>query len=107
MAGSIRGRREFQLLADPQMNILLYRCLPDTHAERVEWLNAFNLRLHRAQRRAGRSFVSRTLLERASGGDAGIVALRAVLANPLTTEHDIDAVLDDQTGISAELAAWP
>lgn len=106
MAGSIRGRREFQLLADPQMNILLYRCLPGTpDAARTEWVNAFNLRLHRAQRRAGRSFVSRTLLERPAGGDAGIVALRAVLANPLTTEHDIDAVLDDQTGILAEFAA--
>lgn len=104
MARSIAARREFQLLADPQLNILLYRYLPGTpHAARREWINAFNLRLHKAQRRAGRSFVSRTLLERADGG--GVVALRAVLANPLTTEGDIDAVLDDQAGISAELAA--
>ena len=32
-----------------------------------------------------------------------VVALRVVIANPLTTESDLDAVLDEQVKIAAEL----
>ena len=68
------------------------------------FLNHFNEELQKAQRQAGRTFVSRTRIETARyGGNRSLVALRAVLANPLTTEEDLHAVLADQVGIAARL----
>jgi glutamate decarboxylase len=62
----------------------------------------FNERLQKAQRQAGRSFVSRTTLDITHyGNELPIVALRAVIANPLTTESDIDTVLNEQIVLAA------
>jgi hypothetical protein len=38
------------------------------------------------------------------GEDRPVIALRAVLANPLTTESDIDAVLKDQIEIANQFS---
>lgn len=116
MAAAIRRRPEFELLADPAANILLYRFIPerwradllsgrlDTGAN--EALNQVNEQLQKVQRQAGSSFVSRTTTNTSAyGADQSIVALRAVLANPLTTEADIDAVLDDQLRLAAQISA--
>jgi putative pyridoxal-dependent aspartate 1-decarboxylase len=115
MANSIRTRPEFELLADPEINILLYRYLPAPWRESAargqltgadnQCINAFNERLQKAQRKAGRTFVSRTTSHTtAYGRDIPITALRAVMANPLTAEEDIDAVLDDQVQLAQRLA---
>lgn len=103
MAQHIRERSEFQLLTEPQMNILNYRAIPSAlrssarHGQLSDSDNKvvdeFNLRLQRTQRQEGKSFVSRTMLN-VTGPP--LVALRAVIANPLTTEADIKAVLDQQ-----------
>ncbi len=113
MADALRSRPEFELLLEPQTNILLYRYLPPEHRDAAragaltdadEWaVDAFNARLQRAQRRAGVTFVSRTTLKKPGSG-VPVVALRAVIANPLTTEADIDAALADQAEIGARLA---
>jgi len=67
-------------------------------------INSCNSRLQKIQRQAGRSFVSRTTLDSTDGnGGHLITALRAVLANPLTAESDIDAVLEEQKEIGASL----
>jgi glutamate decarboxylase len=69
-------------------------------------LNQFNERLQEAQSRAGRTFVSRTTLRHTRHGqDRPLTVLRAVLANPLTTERHIDAVLEDQLRIASTLEA--
>lgn len=115
MASSIRGRPAFELLMDPETNILLYRYLPepwrgcvargyfpevDNHA-----INQVNERLQKVQRQAGHSLVSRTLAHSPRyGREVPLVALRAVIANPRTTEADIDAVLDEQVTIASRLA---
>ena len=111
MAGLIRQRRDFQLVADPQLNILLYRYLPEALRDRAHAgaltpaeshaLNEFNARLQKHQWDAGRTFVSRTTLDK--GGVEPMVALRVVLANPLTQEADIDCVLADQVAIAREM----
>jgi glutamate decarboxylase len=45
----------------------------------------------------GNTFISRTTLLFTSYGDnVPIVAMRAVIANPLTDEADLEAVLEDQ-----------
>lgn len=111
MAACLRHHPEFELIAEPQLNLLLYRYVPEPLRERAragtltaedtERLNRFNARLQKEQWDAGRTFISRTTLAR-EGMDS-IIALRAVLANPLTREADIDCVLADQVAIAREI----
>lgn len=114
MAKAIRSREEFELLIEPEINILNYRYLPQVFREQArsktltaidnEAISRFNDLLQKTQRRAGQSFVSRTRLDATCYGKAmPLAALRAVIANPLTTESDIDAVLDEQIKIATEV----
>jgi|SRR5215469_8953210 len=107
----IQARAEFESLIDPQMNILVYRYLPEwargrsdlTRDEQMR-INELNVRIQRAQRNAGERFVSRTILGTSKhGSEYPLLALRVVIANPLTTESDIDAVLDEQVWRAHEL----
>jgi glutamate decarboxylase len=118
LAHTICVRPEFELLMEPDSNVILYRYLPeacrmdvlsgDLSAEQNQALNQLNERLHKAQRQAGRTYVSRTtLFNTRYGPDVPVVALRAVIANPLTSEADLDAVLQDQNAIARELALAP
>lgn len=112
LAARLRESPEFELLVEPEINILVYRFLPErfraaaaagrlTEADERA-ISLFNERLQKAQRQAGRSFVSRTSINRAPGAEP-VAALRVVIANPLTTEADIEDVLQDQLRIAAAL----
>jgi glutamate decarboxylase len=115
MSQAIAKRPEFELLTEPQMNIVNYRALPESLRGRVrqgalleqadnELVNRFNVKLQETQRSLGRTFVSRTTLQFTKyGRTAGIVALRAVLANPLTTLPDVEVMLDEQVSIANDL----
>jgi glutamate decarboxylase len=114
MAAAIRALPEFELLVEPEINILNYRFVPVHLSERAALdqltesddllIDSLNKRLQKTQRQAGRSFVSRTTLNvERRGEDRPVIALRAVLANPLTTESDVDAVLKDQLEIASQL----
>jgi glutamate decarboxylase len=114
MSHSIRTRPEFEVLIEPEMNILTYRYLPEPWRERAvtgdlsesdhQSINGYNERLQKLQRGTGHTFVSRTTLSTTRyGKHLPIVALRAVIANPLTTESDIDYVLTHQLQLAATL----
>lgn len=113
MADRVRSRPEFELLAEPEINLLIYRYIPEQWLELVaqgqltiaqnQAIDRFNEQLQKAQRHAGRTFIARTITKSTRYGSIPIVALRAAIANPLTTEADIDAVLDDQVAIAATL----
>jgi putative pyridoxal-dependent aspartate 1-decarboxylase len=114
MADKLASRPEFQVLVRPQTNMVLYRYIPPElrppledgclSASENQQINRLNEQIQHAQRDAGRAFVSRTTVHNLSGrAGTPVVALRAVLSNPLTTEQDIDFVLDDQVEIAAEL----
>jgi glutamate decarboxylase len=114
MASIISESDEFELLSEPETNILLYRYIPQRWRNAVsvghltrennEYLNAFNEAIQRAQYEAGRTFVSWTKLSNLPQyRGTSIVALRAVIGNPLTTEEDIKAVLADQSQIAVKL----
>ena len=114
MADVIRARPEFELLVEPQMNVLTYRFIPEELRRKArcaeltiseqEALNEINQKLQRLQRQAGSSFVSRTTLSATAYGDlTPVVALRVVIANPLTTEADIVEILNEQVGIASRL----
>ncbi|HJP90454.1 MAG TPA: pyridoxal-dependent decarboxylase [Pyrinomonadaceae bacterium] len=115
MAAAVRALPEFELLVEPEINILNYRFVPVHLRERAALeqltesddllIDSLNKRLQKTQRQAGHSFVSRTTLNiMRRGEDRPVTALRAVLANPLTTESDIDAVLKDQIEIANHLS---
>ena len=114
LAQQIQRHPEFELLLEPEMNLLLYRYIPEPFRQKVatdtlttvdqQSINAFNELLQNAQRQAGNTFISRTtLLDSRYGQGQAIVALRAVIANPLTTEADIDLVLADQRQLATQL----
>jgi glutamate decarboxylase len=112
MAAAVRSREEFEVLIEPELNILTYRYLPARWREQAaarrlvtegnQAINYVNESLQELQRQSGFSFVSRTTLDHTRyGRGVPVVALRAVIANPTTTEEDIDAILDDQVMIAA------
>jgi glutamate decarboxylase len=113
MADAIGSRPEFELLREPESNIILYRYLPAQFRRKMgqagrgqsetKLINDFNTRLQKAQRRAGTTFVSRTTVSAADSERAPITALRAVISNPLITAADIDEVLTDQHTIATTL----
>jgi len=108
-AAAVRARPELELLIDPELNILLYRCIPPQHraaleegrltTEAQQAINRFNEKIHRVQRGAGHILVSRTSFARGTAA-VPMVALRAVFANPLTTDRHIDTMLEDQLRIA-------
>ncbi len=115
MAARVNAMPEFELLSEPDINLLLYRYIPESLREVAvkkqlteidnQQINIFNERLQKSQRQAGRTFISRTTktitcLE----NEISVTALRAVIANPLTSKDDIDAVLNDQIQIALELS---
>jgi glutamate decarboxylase len=116
LARSIEARPTFELLAEPQLNIVVYRYVPPALREAV-WsgsvtaaenatIDDLNRRLQEVQRNRGTSFVSRTTLSNTRyGAAAPVVSLRAVLANPLTTHADLIAVLDEQAELGEQISA--
>jgi glutamate decarboxylase len=110
-AGMIRQYPDFELTSEPELNILTYRYCPHAvqltlagaTAEQSGFINAIldqvNQLLQKFQREAGKTFVSRTRLRAAAYGPREITVLRVVLANPLTTEEILSAVLAEQCEI--------
>lgn len=110
-AAEISRRSNFQLVTEPELNILTYRlCPPELkkalHAGNLEKrnaanerLNSINRKLQRLQREAGRSFVSRTTLMTDPELADSSVVLRAVIMNPMTTQSILTDILDEQETI--------
>lgn len=109
-AATIEAHDDFELTSAPELNILTYRYAPKALQKRLaeaaageaQTINAgldqANTLLQKLQREAGQSFVSRTRLRRQNGE---IAVLRVVLANPLTTDAVLAAILDEQLAIAA------
>ncbi len=109
-AEKIRQHPDFELTSIPELNILTYRYCPvhiqqalrwatDEQSQRInQLLDMVNQLLQKDQREAGKTFVSRTRL-RVRDYVQQITVLRAVLANPLTTEEILDSVLQEQCEI--------
>lgn len=111
MADSIRSRPEFELLSYPETNILVYRFIPEEFRMQVKAgqvsrsenniIDKYNETLQRTQRKVGKFFNSRTKVKTSLyGRGVQVVAIRSVIANPLTMKADIDAVLEDIIRIS-------
>jgi glutamate decarboxylase len=115
-AAMIRGREAFELISEPELNLLTYRFVPPPVAQALRtagdamraqingFLNTLNVHLQKAQRIAGKSFVSRTTLTPSQHQRQSVVVLRVVLANPLTTTEILNSILDEQEQLGQK--AW-
>ena len=117
-ASMIRRHPDFELTSEPELNILTYRYCPQRVQEKLakatvdqsgainDILDQVNQLLQKSQREAGKTFVSRTRLGVPHHGRQ-LTVLRCVLANPLTNEEILEAVLAEQVEIvkQAEIAA--
>ncbi|MDK9718554.1 MAG: putative pyridoxal-dependent aspartate 1-decarboxylase [Trichlorobacter sp.] len=112
-AEMIRQHPDFELTSEPELNILTYRYCPAAVQQKLETadlveqsrinalLDQICLLLQKHQREAGKTFVSRTRLRLAHYGEE-ITVLRSVLANPLTTDEILVAVLAEQCEIARQ-----
>lgn len=112
-AQMIRESDDFELVSEPELNILTYRYVPADIAQALaqapeslqravnEELNKATKRIQKIQRGLGKSFVSRTRLNPAIYYGDDIIVFRAVLANPLTNQEILRDVLEDQRQIAA------
>jgi glutamate decarboxylase len=110
-AAMIRQHPDFELTSEPELNILTYRYCPRSLQQQLAratavqsgrinaLLDQVNQLLQKFQREAGRTFVSRTRLRVPAHGGQELTVLRVVLANPLTTDEVLAAVLDEQCAI--------
>lgn len=110
-ASMIRQRSLFQLVTNPQLNILTYRLVPLDIQKKLETadreerqklnyiLDDINIKIQRIQREAGKSFVSRTRLKNFPDDCHNSVVLRSVIMNPMTNIDIINEILDEQESI--------
>jgi glutamate decarboxylase len=69
-------------------------------------LDKLTVTVQKQQREAGKSFVSRTRLKTEKHPDQAITVFRVVLANPLTSETDLQNILDEQIAIASNTQTW-
>ena len=116
LAREIEKRPDFQLITQPELNILTYRYCPVEYQNKLVQagaaeqkkinviLDRINIQIQRLQREAGRSFVSRTTLKISALGPEGIVVLRCVIMNPMTDMAILNEILDEQAAIYRSLS---
>jgi glutamate decarboxylase len=116
-ARMIQSNPDFELITAPTLSLLTYRVNPELLQEKIgrmpQLANALNLELdqltvtiQKQQREAGKSFVSRTRLQTERYGGQTITVFRVVIANPLTTEVDLQNILDEQLMIAHKTKTW-
>lgn len=117
MVASLRTTRHFEIMMNPMTNILLYRFVPEKDglrdlvekgdtltAEQNASIDAVNVSIQNLQKHRGKTFTSRTTIY-CHQHDCMVVCMRVVIANPLTTEDDVDLVINDQIEIAMEIIA--
>jgi glutamate decarboxylase len=113
-ARRIDAHPDFELVSEPELNILTYRYVPALVQQKLaeaspeqavrinELLDKIIETMQKRQREAGRTFVSRTRLAPGRYNGDTITVFRVVMANPLTTEEILATVLDEQCDIAAQ-----
>ncbi|MFG6137645.1 pyridoxal-dependent aspartate 1-decarboxylase PanP [Halomonas sp. B23F22_10] len=113
-ADRITALDDFELVTEPELNILTYRWAPpevqallgeadEALRQRInDLLNRMTQAIQKIQRERGRAFVSRTRLTPSRHGGQAITVFRVVLANPLTTDQVLRELIEEQRQIAAE-----
>ena len=112
-ARMIEAEADFELVTEPELNILTYRYVPTFVKEKLanatpaeidqihEVLNRLTKRIQKNQRARGKSFVSRTTLTPVAWDRRRTIVFRVVLANPLTSHEILQDVLAEQRHIAS------
>jgi glutamate decarboxylase len=113
-AEMIRNSAGFELISEPELNILTYRHVPVTVREALEYgdrdkvralnkgINKITQYIQKTQRAQGRAFVSRTRLNPSKYHGDAVIVFRVVLANPLTTLEILSDILEEQETIAKD-----
>ena len=113
-AQMIAAHSDFELVTEPELNILTYRYNPawvqrelvaataEKAARINEVLDKVTETMQKRQRENGRTFVSRTRLAPGRYRGDRITVFRVVLANPLTTDGILSSVIDEQCEMAAQ-----
>ncbi|MCO7191004.1 MULTISPECIES: pyridoxal-dependent aspartate 1-decarboxylase PanP [unclassified Pseudoalteromonas] len=116
----IGDRADFEVVTQPTLCILTYRVIPqsiqrlladstlcvDKRAAIESRLDDLVHFVQRTQRENGRSFVSRTRIQKHEGEQGSVAVFRVVLANPLTEEEHLHSILDEQLQIAKSSTLW-
>ena len=117
-ARMITTHPQFMLTTSPTLSLLTYRVCPASVQQALQTadpkqrdqlnqkLDQLVVAVQKAQREAGKSFVSRTRLECETLGGKAITVFRVVLANPLTTEQDLTNILEEQAALAQKMRLW-
>lgn len=109
-AKMIKATTDFEVVTEPELNLLTYRFVPplarmmlergdaSVRAQVNDVLDALTEEVQKLQRARGKTFVSRTRFEARQYDDKVLSVFRVVLANPLTTRQILAAILDEQRG---------
>ena len=110
-AKMIQSSDDFELVTEPELNLLTYRFVPEYVKTRLaelrgkqlehvtQLLNELTVKIQKEQRAAGKTFVSRTTLEPHQYQRLPTTVFRVVLANPLTTRQVLSSILDEQLAL--------
>ena len=113
-AQMIAAHSDFELVTEPELNILTYRynpawvqrelaAAPGERGARInEVLDKVTETMQKRQRENGRTFVSRTRLAPGRYRGDRITVFRVVLANPLTTDGILSSVIDEQCEMAGQ-----
>ena len=108
----IKKQKDFELISEPELCLLTYRYLPENAKQALKvakgeqkeklhsLLNELTKYIQKRERESGKSFVSRTRLNPQKWDYMDTIVFRVVLANPLTTEAILEAVLTEQREIA-------
>lgn len=111
-AQMLKEHENFELMAEPELNILNYRYVPakvqahlkkadeDEQARINSVLDRVVQSMQKTQRAKGKSFVSRTRFRHLRYHQQAVSVFRAVLANPMTTIDTLESILDEQQQIA-------
>lgn len=113
----IDNHPDFELITAPVLSLLTYRLRPRhlhemANAEHAQMkalngsLDSLTVAIQKQQREAGKSFVSRTRIEAEQYNGLATTVFRVVLANPLTTKEDLEAILDEQLVLANRHSIW-
>ncbi|RSC93316.1 condensation domain-containing protein [Tenacibaculum singaporense] len=97
---------DFELVLQPDLNIVLYRYIPEKYRgklkfteKEIEELNELNEQIQNKQFEEGNTFVSYTKIKNKENSNRHLV-FRTVFMNPFTNEGNLEAVLDEQRQIA-------
>jgi glutamate decarboxylase len=116
-ADMIELHPDFELVTQPTLCLLTYRLVPQSVQDDITSpsqlaqvantaLDDLTVSVQKQQREAGKSFVSRTRLQVEKYHGQTITVFRVVLANPLTTKEDLQAILNEQLAIAKTSETW-